>query len=239
MNLAEEVQQNLLPKRPPEIIGLDIAGTSKYCDQTGGDYYDYFSLPNKRLGVVVADASGHGVSAALNMTTARAFMRLSIHQYQGAPQLLDTVNRFLTRDSLETGQFMTVFFLEIDPTHKAFRWVRAGHDAAILYDPSKDAFEELAGEGTALGVVEELSFQENIRRGWTPGSVLVIGTDGIWEARNRRDEMFGHERYQDAIRNHAADSAHSIQNAVIRAVESFMGDASQEDDITLVVFKLF
>ena len=134
---------------------------------------------------------------------------------------------------------MTVFFLEIDPANKTFKWVRAGHDPAILYDTVKGSFEELSGDGTALGVVEELTFQENVRQGWNPGSVLVIGTDGIWEARNQQDEMFGKERYLDVIRNHAADSAHGIQNAVIRAVETFQGDASQEDDITLVVVKLF
>ena len=239
MKLAEEVQQNLLPKSPPEITGLDIAGTSNYCDLTGGDYYDYFNLPDNRLGVVVADASGHGVGAALNMTTARAFMRLGIHQYQGAPKLLDTVNRLLTRDGLETGQFMTVFFLEIDPTRKTLKWVRAGHDPAILYDSKEGSFEELSGDGTALGVVEELTFKENIQQGWNPGSVLVIGTDGIWEARNRQDEMFGQKRYLDVIRNHATDSAHGIQNAVISAVESFQVDATQEDDITLVVVKLY
>ena len=239
MKLAEEVQQSLLPKKPPEIKGLNIAGTSKYCDQTGGDYYDYFRLSDDRLGVVVADVSGHGVGAALNMIMARAFMHLCVREYQGAPQLLDTVNRFLTRDSFETGQFITVFFLEIDSANKTFKWVRAGHDPAILYDSLRGSFEELTGEGTALGVVEELTFRENVRQGWNPGSVLVIGTDGIWEARNQQDEMFGKERYLDVIRNHAADSAHGIQNAVIRAVESFQGDASQEDDITLVVVKLF
>ena len=239
MKLAEEVQQNLLPKKPPEISGLNIAGTSKYCDQTGGDYYDYFSLPDDRLGVVVADASGHGVGAALHMTTARAFIRLGVQQYQGAPQLLDTVNRFLTRDSLETGQFMTAFFLEIDTANKAFKWVRAGHDPAILYDTSKGVFEELSGDGMALGVVEELTFHENTRQGWNPGSILVIGTDGIWEARNQYDEMFGQKRYRDVIRNHAADSAHGIQSAIIDAVETFQGEAVQEDDITLVVVKLF
>lgn len=238
LKLAEEVQQNLLPKHPPDIPGLDISGVSKYCDQTGGDYYDYFNLPDGRLGILVADASDHGVGAALHMTTARAFIRYGANEYNGAPQLLDTVNRFLTRDSKESGRFMTVFFLEIDPSAKTFKWVRAGHDPAILYDPSRDTFEHLAGDGTALGVIEELDFHENSRQGWRPGSILVVGTDGIWETRNTENEMFGQKRYLEIIRKHAADSAAGIQNAVIDAVASFQGDASQEDDITLVVIKL-
>lgn len=238
LKLAEEVQQNLLPKGPPDIPGLDISGISKYCDQTGGDYYDYFSLPDGRLGILVADASDHGIGAALHMTTARAFIRYGANEYKGASQLLDTVNRFLTRDSMETGRFMTVFFLEIDLSTKTFKWIRAGHDPAILYDPSQDTLEHLSGDGTALGVVEELDFHENSRQGWRPGSILVIGTDGIWEARNTENEMFGQKRYREIIRKHAADSAAGIQNAVIDAVASFQGDANQEDDITLVVIKL-
>jgi phosphoserine phosphatase RsbU/P len=238
LELAEEVQQNLLPKHPPEIPGLDISGISKYCDQTGGDYYDYFYLPHKRLGILVADASDHGVGAALHMTTARAFIRFGADAYKGAPQLLNTVNRFLTRDSMETGRFMTAFFLEIDYPAKTLKWVRAGHDPAVLYDPSRDTFEHLTGEGTALGVVEDLDFHENSRQGWRPGSILVIGTDGIWEAQNTENEMFGQKRYHEIIRKHAAGSAADIQNGVIDAVESFQGDADQEDDITLVVIKL-
>ena len=89
-----------------------------------------------------------------------------------------------------------------------------------------------------MGVVEEIDFHENSRQDWRPGSILVIGTDGIWEARNTEDKMFGRKRYLEIIRKHAADSAIGIQNAVIDAVASFQGDANQEDDITLVVIKL-
>ncbi len=238
LKLAEEVQQNLLPKAPPDIPGLDIAGISKYCDQTGGDYYDYFILPDDRLGVLVADASDHGVGAALHMTTARAFIRFGAHQYRSPAALLETVNRFLTRDSSETGRFMTVFFMEIDPGRKTLKWIRAGHDPAVLYDPSEDSLQELSGDGTALGVVEDLDFHENIRRDWRSGNVLVIGTDGIWDARNPKGEMFGQKRFLDTIRKHADASAAGIQKAVLDAVEAFQGDATQEDDITLVVVKL-
>ena len=89
-----------------------------------------------------------------------------------------------------------------------------------------------------MGVVEDLTFHENTRQGWNPGSILVVGTDGIREARNEGDEMFGQDRFQKVIRNNASQSAHTIQNAVIDAVETFQGDADQEDDITLVVIKL-
>ncbi|MFC1829804.1 PP2C family protein-serine/threonine phosphatase [Thermodesulfobacteriota bacterium] len=237
LKLAEEVQQNLLPGEAPAYTGLDISGTSIYCDETGGDYYDYLRLPNGRLGVVVADASDHGVGAALFMSTARAFLIFGIRDFTGPARLLGDVNRFLTRDSAETGRFMSVFFLEIDAAAKTLRWVRAGHDPAIFFDPDQDKFVELTGEGMALGVVEEFQFTEYDHHGWRPGSIVVVGTDGIHETRNAKNEMFGHQRLNDVIRDHAGDPAETLRDAVIDALRSFRGDAPQEDDITLVVIK--
>jgi sigma-B regulation protein RsbU (phosphoserine phosphatase) len=238
IKLAEEVQQNLLPRAAPTHPGLDISGTSIYCDETGGDYYDYFKLPDGRLGVVVADASDHGVGAALHMTTARAFLLFGIRNFSNPARLLDEVNNFLTRDSAETGRFMSMFFLEIDSSTKILRWVRAGHDPAMFYDPSRDRFLDLSGEGMALGIVSDFKFKDYSRQGWDPASIIVVGTDGIREARNQEGEMFGLNRLQDVIRKYASESAESIQNAVIADLRAFQGDAPQEDDITLVVIKL-
>ncbi|MGD8382333.1 MAG: SpoIIE family protein phosphatase, partial [Syntrophobacterales bacterium] len=178
LKLAEEVQQNLLPQEPPSLPGLDIAGTSIYCDETGGDYYDYFELSNGRLGVVVADASGHGVGAALLMTTARALLRQRAAMAGDLAHIVSDVNQELFRDVQESGRFMTMFLLEIHPAAKTLRWVRGGHDPAILYDTAEDTFSELAGEGMALGVQKNFQFQEFTREGLTPGSVIIVGTDG-------------------------------------------------------------
>nr|WP_231714667.1 SpoIIE family protein phosphatase [Desulfonema ishimotonii] len=238
LNMAEEVQQNLLPQNPPEIPGLELAGTSLYCDRVGGDYYDYVELTGHRLGVVVTDASGHGVGSALHMTTARAFLRFGIRDYTGPARLISEVNRMLTRDSYETGRFTTLFFLEIHPAEKSLRWVRAGHDPALLYDPAADTFETLSGEGMALGVMADFEFREYERRGWPPDAVVFIGTDGIHETRNAAGEMFGNERLRAVIREHGAEPAEAVRDAIIVATEAFRGDTPQEDDLTLVVVRL-
>ena len=239
LRVAEEVQQNLLPRTPPVFSGLDVAGTSIYCDEVGGDYYDYLMLPGGRLGIVVTDATGHGVGAALHMTTARAFLRFGVRHYDGPARLLNDVNRFLTQDSGETGRFTTLFLLEICPDEKTLRWVRGGHDPALFYDPGRDVFEELSGQGMALGIMEDYEFREYERQGWSPGSVILISTDGIREARNPHDEMFGAERLQAVIREHGTGTAEQIQNALIEALVQFQGEAPREDDITLVVIRLF
>jgi sigma-B regulation protein RsbU (phosphoserine phosphatase) len=238
LKLAEELQQHFLPKRPPDHPGLQISGTSVYCDETGGDYYDYLELPHGRLGLVVADSADHGVGAALHMTTARAFLLSGAREYEGPANLLTGVNRFLTRDSVETGRFVTMFFLEIDLRARTLKWVRAGHDPALLYDSGKDAFLELNGDGMALGVVEDFHFQEYTHEGWAPGSVVVVGTDGVYETCNPDREMFGRERLRQIIRSHAAASAEAIQKVIIDTLHAFRGDAPQEDDITLVVVRL-
>jgi sigma-B regulation protein RsbU (phosphoserine phosphatase) len=239
LKLAEEVQQNLLPQEPPSLAGLDIAGTSKYCDETGGDYYDYLALPRGSLGVVVADVSEHGVGAALLMTTARALIRQRAAMTGDIARIVTDVNQELYRDVKETGRFMTMFFLEIEPESNKLNWVRAGHEPAVLYNAREDSFLELSGEGMALGVVEHLEFRKYTHQGWTPGSIIVVGTDGIREAQNEDGEMFGSDRFREAIRRHATESAEEIQNRIIEELEIFQGEAPQEDDITLVVVKLF
>jgi sigma-B regulation protein RsbU (phosphoserine phosphatase) len=238
LKLAEEVQQNLLPQEPPSLVGLDIAGTSKYCDETGGDYYDYLELSSGSLGVVVADVSEHGVGAALLMTAARALIRQGAAVTDDIVRIVTEVNRELHKDVKETGRFMTMFFLEIDVSSKMLRWVRAGHDPAIFYDVATGTFDELSGEGMALGVDKNIEIHKLSRQGWSAGSIIVVGTDGIREAFNMEGEMFGLDRLREAIRRNASKSAYAIQNEIINELSIFRGDAPQQDDMTLVVVKL-
>jgi len=238
LQLAEEVQRTLLPAAAPQLPGLDLCGTSIYCNETGGDYYDYVLLPEGRLGIVVADVSGHGIDAALFMASARAFLLSEAERYQSPARLARDVNRYVTRDSDPTGRFMSMFFLEIDPAGKMLRWVRAGHEPALVYSAVSASFRELKGDGIAMGVLKNAEYRDHTRQGWEPGSVVVIGTDGITETRNAAGELFGAERVRQVVRANASRPAAVIQAAVIEAVQRFRGEAPQEDDITLVVVKL-
>ena len=238
LKLAEEVQRNLLPSHAPDIPGLDISGISIYCDETGGDYYDYLDLPGGRLGIVVADASDHGVSAALHMTTARAFLLYGSQKADALERLIEDINRHLVRDSLQTGRFVSLFLLEIDPQEQALRWVRAGHEPALLFEPGPDRFQFLSGEGIVLGIDGGYSFRTYSRSQWEPGSIVIIGTDGIHETLNAEGRMFGRERLQMIVRRNHGRSAGSIQTAILNELEAFRGSVPQEDDITLVVVKL-
>jgi sigma-B regulation protein RsbU (phosphoserine phosphatase) len=240
LDVAMEVQQNLLPQKTPQIPGLDIAARSIYCDETGGDFYDFFKIRRQdttRIGIAVGDVSGHGISAALLMATARAFIKSRVTQAGSIAESISSVNRLLTQDTRDSGQFVTLFYVEISPGEKKMRWVRGGHDPAFLFDPRVDKFEALQGEGVALGVDPNGKYQENNINGLSKEQILVIGTDGVWEARNIKDELFGKERLMNIIRQHSDASANEIIKAIIDALKTFQGSAKQEDDITLAVIK--
>lgn len=238
LEVAEEVQRNLLPAAPPNWPGMDLAGASRFCEKVGGDYYDFLALSDGCYGVVVTDAAGHGVGAALHMTTARAFLRYGAWDFPGPVKLLTAVNRFLAEDSGETGRFITLFFLVIDPENRRLVWVRAGHDPALLYDPVADGFEKLNGEGMALGVMADAEFSEEVREGWAPGTLVVITTDGVRECRNAAGEMFGQDRLKAAIRAAAGDGADAVRKSILDSLETFAGEIEREDDVTLAVVRL-
>jgi sigma-B regulation protein RsbU (phosphoserine phosphatase) len=240
LGLAQEVQQSLLPQSDPSLAGFDIAGASIYCDETGGDYYDFIKTNRDGqagLAVVVGDVSGHGVSSALLMATARALIMLRASMPGEAASIISDVNRHLSLDTAKTGNFMTFFYSELTELGTEVRWVRAGHDPAIVYDPLIDAFDELKGQGAPLGFDESIEY-DSFRRSIEPGQIIVIGTDGIWETHNRTGEMFGKEALMEIIRNNYTASARQIVDTVTEALEQFRGDDAPEDDITLVVIKV-
>jgi len=241
LDLAKEVQQNLLPREDPVVEGLDVAGQSIYCDETGGDYFDYLSSsewgPDK-FGVLIGDVSGHGIPSALLMATARAFMRQRSSRSGSMAEVVSDVNRQLTRDVEETGRFMTLFYLMIDMAARNMSWVRAGHDPAVWYDPVTEQFEELHGEGMALGVDENLQFVQYQKSGLKAGQILLLSTDGLWETQNPAGSMFGKDRIYEIIRQKSDASAREILDSIVLTLESFRQNQEPEDDITLVVIKI-
>jgi len=241
MDLAKEVQQNLLPRGNPRFAGLDIAGTSIYCDETGGDYFDFFesAAPGaKKYCVVIGDVSEHGIPSALLMASARAFLRQRSALPGSIAGVVTDVNRQLTADVEESGRFITLFYLQIDMDNRTLRWVRAGHEPAVLYDPSSDRFEELDGRGIPLGIDGTWEYTEAEHTALAAGQIIVLSTDGIWEARNPQDEMFGKQSLHRIIRRNARAGAAEIQDAILAELRQFQQQAATEDDITLVVIKI-
>ena len=241
LKLAREVQQILLPKRNPKIAGLDIVGRSNYCDETGGDYFDFIDLTDtttEKLGVAVGDVAGHGISSALLMATVRSSLRQRLAMPGQVSQIIADVNHQLTIDFGDSGQFVTLFYMTVDPNNRIVEWVRAGHEPAIFYNPSMDSFLELGGTGMALGVDKHCQYEKGRIEELSKGSIILVGTDGVWEARNESGQMFGRRAINDIIHRHSADGAGDIMEAIFRQIKDFREAEQPEDDETLVVVKL-
>ena len=125
----------------------------------------------------------------------------------------------------------------VDPAKQTLEWVRAGHEPAIFYDPVTDDFIELQGSGMALGVNKSFKYEKNQKENFARGSIVVIATDGVWEARNEKGKMFGRAAVYDVIRKSSDKSAHEIMETMISKINGFLNASNPEDDLTLVVLK--
>jgi len=241
LDLAKEVQQNLLPKGKPQFAGLDIVGTSIYCDETGGDYFDFFgsTAPDeKKYNIVIADVSEHGIPSALLMASTRAFLRQRSALTGGIASVVTDVNRQLTLDVEDSGRFITLLYLQFDMNRRTLHWVRAGHDPAIMYNPAADCFEELSGKGLALGIDSGWQYEEQSYASLAAGQIIVLSTDGIWEARNPGDDMFGKQSLHRIIRQNSNADAAGIQDAILAELRKFQQGVQPVDDITLVIIRI-
>jgi len=235
--LASEIQHHLLPEKAPHLDGFDIFGGSQYCDETGGDYYDYIKLDANKLGLVVGDVSGHGIGSALVMTTARGILRSQAsHQGTELVPFLNALNRHLVRDTGDS-YFMTLFYAVLDSEKRSCHWISAGHGPILHYCSTDNSIAKLPCSGIPLGILEETDYLDMRPINMTAGSILLIGTDGIWETRNLQGELFGIERLCRVLEEFATATAAEIHAATLAAVVEFRGQAQQDDDVTLVVIK--
>jgi sigma-B regulation protein RsbU (phosphoserine phosphatase) len=240
LGVAMEVQQRLLPARPPAVRGLDVAGHSTYCDETGGDYYDFLVLdraaPDSVL-VTLGDVMGHGVAAALVMAGVRAVLRDRAAAAGSLADLLGRLNRLIAADH-GGERFMTMHLSVIDSRSETMRWASAGHDPAIVYDPADGSFREVGEGSLPLGVMEDTEYREHTHGPLSAGQVLFVGTDGVWEMPDATGAPFGKDRLREVIRAAAAGSAAEIAAAVREGLAEFRRDAKQVDDVTFVVIKV-
>jgi sigma-B regulation protein RsbU (phosphoserine phosphatase) len=238
--LAQEVQQLLLPKDNPVIPGLDVAGKSIYCEETGGDYYDFLPMGpsgTTKIGVVVGDVSGHGIGSALFMSMARTLLRSRSVQNGRLSQIVNDVNRELANDLEDSGQFMTLFYLVVEQNQPDIRWIRAGHPPAIVYDVDHNAFDELTGAGIPLGVDPDWQYKEELKKDLPRNQIILIGTDGLWEAQNAEGQMFGKEPIYELIRRKAEMRSNQILESIVAELDRFQKGYRLADDVTLVVIK--
>ncbi len=236
LHVAKDIQQGMLPTKIIERPRIEIAGFNRPCDETGGDYFDYINMPDRRMGVVIGDVSGHGIGAALFMATARALLRAFTYKIGNPAEVLGEVNRFLERD-MPTGSFMTLFFAEINTTTGALRYASAGHNPCFIFRKNTGSFEELHKTGPGLGIIASTEYGIRETTPLEPGDILLLYTDGIPEAMSPDKELFGEERMKNLLAGLQERPPQEIVNQLVRAVTEFTKRDEFQDDLTLVVVK--
>ncbi len=235
MGIARRIQASLLPERPPAIPGAEVAGVCVPARNVGGDYYDAFALPDGRLGMLIADVSGHNVGAALMMAVSRAALRAVIRENHSPRAVLAEVNSLLADDLARAELFVSVFYAVYDPATGDLLYANAGHNLPLLLRHGGDGIETLDAEGILLGVVDTFPFEERTVR-LAPGDVLLIYTDGFTEAaRGPGEEMFGERRLEDALRAVRDRPVAEIARDLLRAVEAFSTGADADDRTAVVM----
>ncbi|MFO7577401.1 MAG: SpoIIE family protein phosphatase [Pelovirga sp.] len=237
--LAKEIQQQLLPLKTPERVNFELAGASIYCDETGGDYYDFIPLGaagGQPLGLVVGDVSGHGIGAALVMATTRGMLHaLAEHYTTSLPQLCAEINRHLSH-AIADSSFMTLFFGHLNPEQRTLDWVSAGQAPLFLYRRG-GGVEQLHSSGIPLGILASADYDLEETIHFKPGDILLVGTDGLWETQNGAGEMFGTERLCRILTEHSTAPVSQITAEIFTELDRFRGEHPFTDDLTLMLVK--
>jgi sigma-B regulation protein RsbU (phosphoserine phosphatase) len=171
------------------------------------------------------------------MSMARTLLRSRSVQNGRLSQIVNDVNRELANDLEDSGQFMTLFYLVVEQNQPDIRWIRAGHPPAIVYDVDHNAFDELTGAGIPLGVDPDWQYKEELKKDLPRNQIILIGTDGLWEAQNAEGQMFGKEPIYELIRRKAEMRSNQILESIVAELDRFQKGYRLADDVTLVVIK--
>jgi sigma-B regulation protein RsbU (phosphoserine phosphatase) len=233
LEIARRIQQGLFPRQNPQVPGYDIAGWNRCADETGGDCYDFVALGAGRLAVLLADATGHGIGAALVMTQCRAFFRAMLSVTADLAAIVERVNELLMRD-LTPERFITAFFGILDPRRHELSYVSAGQGPLLF--ACADQIRFYAASALPLAVSEKAAYRVQ-RLSFASGDRLVLLTDGFYEATDAKGELFGQQRVADQVRAHGDSGASELIERLYEEIREFSGRESPADDLTALVIR--
>jgi sigma-B regulation protein RsbU (phosphoserine phosphatase) len=246
LRIARAIQMSLLPRGPLDVEGLGVTALCVPAREVGGDYYDFFHLPGDRLGILIADVSGKGTSAALYMAELKGLVLALSQRYDSPRDLLIEVNRIIS-EHLDSRSFITITYAVIDRHRGVMTFCRAGHTPLIfLPGPSSSdaAVRVLTPSGMVLGLriegaAEKFSeLLEEERVDLSAGDVIVLYTDGITEAMNPDSDLFGDTRLSRIVEEHGHLDSGELRERIMREIEAFVGTADQHDDMTMILLKV-
>jgi sigma-B regulation protein RsbU (phosphoserine phosphatase) len=234
LDAARVVQESLLPSETLHERGVGIAGRVIPSDQTGGDYFDYGVLDDHRIAIGLGDATGHGISSALFVATARAYVRASIFNEPDLASAIGLANRRLS-DEASAGLFMVLFFAIVDTAAGSLEVASAGHPGYLLRR-DEAAFQEIEAGGIPLGI-QPTTYRSTVIDGLGSGDVLFLASDGAWECRNPAGDLLGLERLLAEAVRHRASSAEAQVAALFDFLSNWASGRPLDDDCTIVVLR--
>jgi len=237
MGIARTIQQSLLPTEPPAAPGVQLVGRCVTARKVGGDYFDYFAVDDERIGIAIADVSGHDVASALMMAVARSSLRADIARHGSPGPALAASNRSLIDDLERTELFISGFLAIYDHRHRTLQFASAGHNPPLLLRGATGRVDELQTNGLLLGILRDEEYEES-QTSLREGDVLLLYTDGIIEANAPDGRPFGTALLRETLQEEGSRPAHAILEAVLRAVRDHGGGRPMADDVTAVVMKI-
>jgi len=234
MELAADIQREILPDASPEVPGYELAGWNRPARQVGGDYYDLLPVADGRLVVTVGDVSGKGMPAALMVSTLHSALRLMLDRHDFGPALIERLNRHVL-DSSAPNKFITLLTAELDPGEHRLRYINAGHNPGLVVGREGEV-RHLASSGLPVGLLPGSTYQMSaVHLG--EGDLVCLYSDGITEASNPEDEEFDLHRLVDLLRQHRDEPLPELLRAVDEAATAFAAGAPQGDDQTVVLLR--
>jgi sigma-B regulation protein RsbU (phosphoserine phosphatase) len=236
LELARQIQESILPGSLPDIPCFDFGARIVPMAQVGGDFYDFISLSEDKIAIVVGDVSDHGVPAALFMALTVTLLRAESQRLDDPGEVLESVNRHLLGMN-ETGMFVTIFYGLLDCSTQEFRYARAGHTLPIIMTMNGEAVPFEHNIGQLIGILSDPILDEGTLS-LAPGNVLLLFSDGVTEANDPDGNLFGQERLLEVINKGNHYSAQELCNYVWDTLEDYRGQTVQQDDISVVAIKV-
>lgn len=237
LEIAQTIQESLLPSESPKADHFDISGWSKPADQTGGDYFDWIALPDGTLVLTIGDVTGHGIGPALVTAASRAYGRATFQAGNSLNQAITLLNNLLHID-LAGDRFVTLIACVLDPGNRCLKMVAAGHGPAMFYSRALDTLDmSFEAQGLPLGMFDSADYDRPIEFQFHPGDALVLISDGITDWSNPSGEMFGTERARDSILASCRQAPGQILERLRADIAAFHGGKPQSDDTTALVIR--
>ena len=240
LEIARRVQLSFLPSVKPELKGVDIASICIPATEVGGDYYNFIKIDKHKLGIVIGDVSGKGISAAFHMTLTKGFLKSQARTQLSPREIMIHLNE-LFYENVERGTFISMIYGVFDLKENTFTFSRAGHNPLILKKKLVEEVDVLCPKGLALGLEKGVIFEhlaEEYKIGINTDDVFMFYTDGFSEAMNTKKEEFGEERLQNTLKNISTETAENILEHIKFTISNFVGNAPQHDDMTMLVVKI-